>query len=412
MTNPLADDCFSGFAASGLVSVDDALERLRASVHRVVEAEDCPLSALAGRILAVDVVSPISNPPQDNAAVDGYAFASESVQPLMRISGRSAAGQPFAGTVPPGYAIRVLTGAVIPNGCDTVAMQEHCVLEGDQVSLDRTVAPGANVRRSGEDLAAGDLVLPAGTRINSAAVALLASAGIDSAQVYRRLRVGVLSTGDELATPGYALAQGQLYDTNGPMLRALVQQWGYQFVDLGWVPDDAHAVQAAFDRATTQCDVILTSGGVSIGDEDHVSRYLSESGQLTSWRLALKPGKPLALAMVNSVPVVGLPGNPVAAWVGALRFAAPMMSVLAGCGWFSPAALNLPAGFSKTKKAGRTEYLRARIRDGRVEVFPSESSARVTGLAWSEGLVELGHDSQHIEPGDAVRYLPYASFGL
>jgi molybdopterin molybdotransferase len=196
------------------------------------------------------------------------------------------------------------------------------------------------------------------------------------------------------------------------MLSALVTQLGYQLVDLGHAPDRAEDVRAALEQGAEQCDLILTSGGVSAGDEDHVSKTLKAHGDISNWRIAIKPGRPLALAMFQGTPVVGLPGNPVAAWVCALRFGAPAMSLLAGGEWFEPLCYLMPANFSKHKKPGRSEMLRARVRDGQVEVFGSEGSGRVTGLAWSEGMVELDESAQQIAPGTPVRYIPYASFGL
>jgi molybdopterin molybdotransferase len=236
--------------------------------------------------------------------------------------------------------------------------------------------------------------------------------GIGSVDVYHRLRVGVLSTGDEVKPVGSAVTDWQIYDANRPMLNALVAQLGYELVDLGHVLDRAEAVKAALERGAEQCDLILTSGGVSAGDEDHVSKILKAHGDISNWRIAIKPGRPLALAMFQGTPVVGLPGNPVAAWVCALRFGAPAMALLAGGNWFEPQGYFMPAGFSKNKKPGRSEMLRARVRDGQVEVFGSEGSGRVTGLAWSEGLVELDESAQQIEPGTPVRFIPYGSFGL
>jgi molybdopterin molybdotransferase len=236
--------------------------------------------------------------------------------------------------------------------------------------------------------------------------------GVESVDVYQRLRVGVLSTGDEVKPVGATVTDWQIYDANRPMLSALISQLGYELVDLGHVLDRAEEVKAALERGAEHCDLILTSGGVSAGDEDHVSKTLKEHGDISNWRIAIKPGRPLALAMFQGTPVVGLPGNPVAAWVCALRFGAPAMALLAGAEWFEPQAYAMPANFSKNKKPGRSEMLRARVRDGQVEVFGSEGSGRVTGLAWSDGLVELDESAQQIEPGTPVRFIPYGSFGL
>jgi molybdopterin molybdotransferase len=233
-------------------------------------------------------------------------------------------------------------------------------------------------------------------------------------QVHRRLRVAVLSTGDELlADPGQEAAPHQIFDANRPMLLALLAGWGFEAVDLGHAPDDAAEIAARLDHGAQTADAILTSGGASAGDEDHVSRLLRERGSLSSWRIAVKPGRPLALAMWQGVPVFGLPGNPVAALTCALVFARPALSLLSGAGWVQPPSFTVPAAFSKRKKAGRREYLRARLTaDGTAEVFASEGSGRISGLSWATGLVELPDGAVSVAPGDPVRYLPYASFGV
>jgi molybdopterin molybdotransferase len=241
-------------------------------------------------------------------------------------------------------------------------------------------------------------------------VAVWAAVGVADVAVFARLRVAVISTGDELVEPGETARAGQIYDANRPMLSALVQQMGYDVLDLGRVGDDRAALRAALDRGAAEADVILTSGGASSGDEDHVSALLNEAGAMAEWRIALKPGRPLALGMWQGVPVFGLPGNPVAALVCTLIFARPAMAVLSGAGWHAPQGFDVPAAFEKRKKPGRREYLRARIRHGRAEVFKSEGSGRISGLSWAEGLVELPDAAADIRPGDPVRYIPFAGF--
>jgi len=228
--------------------------------------------------------------------------------------------------------------------------------------------------------------------------------------VHDRLRVAVISTGDELIEAGEAARPGQIHDANRPMLLGLALQWGYLSMDLGRIPDDRAALRADLDRAADAADVILTSGGASAGDEDHVSALLNEAGAMAEWRIAIKPGRPLALGLWRGKPVFGLPGNPVAAFVTTLIFAWPAMARLAGRDWPVPQGFDVPAGFSKSKKPGRREYLRARMRGGRAEVFKSEGSGRITGLSWAEGLVELPDAAAEIAPGDPVRYIPFGSF--
>ena len=415
-TTPLRNDCFALPPGVNWTPVEEALERLRSRLHPVVGVEHAvSLSQINGRILARDVHAPRAHPPSNNSAVDGYAFAGPLTDvpcSLPLIDGRSAAGEPYRGNVPVGHAVRILTGAVIPAGTDTVVLEEDCEVRDGQLHLNGTLKAGANARKAGEDIKAQDRILTAGTRLTPTQISVLASVGIDSVDVYQQLRVGVLSTGDEVKPVGSAVTDWQIYDANRPMLNALVAQLGYELVDLGHVLDRAEEVKAALERGSEQCDLILTSGGVSAGDEDHVSKMLKAHGDISNWRIAVKPGRPLALAMFQGTPVVGLPGNPVAAWVCALRFGAPAMALLAGGNWFEPQGYLVPAGFSKNKKPGRSEMLRARVRDGQVEVFGSEGSGRVTGLAWSEGLVELDESAQQIEPGTLVRFIPYGSFGL
>ena len=413
---PLRNDCFALPPGVNWTPVDEALERLRSRLHPVVGVERAvPLSQVNGRILATDVYAPRAHPPSNNSAVDGYALAGPitdvpCVLPL--VDGRSAAGGPYTGQVPEGHAIRILTGAVIPAGTDTVVLEEDCEVKDGQLHLNGTLKAGANARKAGEDINKDDHILTAATRLSPTQISVLASVGIKSVDVFQRLRVGVLSTGDEVKPVGSAVTDWKIYDANRPMLSAMVTQLGYELVDLGHVFDRAEDVREALERGAEQCDLVLTSGGVSAGDEDHVSKTLKAHGEISNWRIAIKPGRPLALAMFRGTPVVGLPGNPVAAWVCALRFGAPAMALLAGGEWFEPRGYLMPANFSKNKKPGRSEMLRARVRDGQVEVFRSEGSGRVTGLAWSEGMVELDENAQQIEPGTPVRFIPYASFGL
>jgi molybdopterin molybdotransferase len=412
----LRNDCFALPPGVNWTPVDEALARLRSRLHPVVGVDHAvPLSQVNGRILASDVYAPRAHPPSSNSAVDGYAFAGPITQApcaMPLLEGRSAAGVPYTGQVPGGHAIRILTGAVIPAGTDTVALEEDCEVIGQQLHFKGTLKAGANLRKAGEDIRAQDRILSANSRLTPTQISVLASVGVESVDVFQRLRVGVLSTGDEVKPVGSAVTDWQIYDANRPMLSALVIQLGYELVDLGHALDQAEDVKAALERGAEQCDLILTSGGISAGDEDHVSKTLKAHGDISNWRIAIKPGRPLALAMFQGTPVVGLPGNPVAAWVCALRFGAPAMALLAGGEWFEPRGYELPAGFSKSKKPGRSEMLRARVRDGKVEVFGSEGSGRVTGLAWSEGLVELDESARQIDPGTPVRFIPYASFGL
>ncbi|MGY3437840.1 MULTISPECIES: molybdopterin-binding protein [unclassified Marinovum] len=412
---PLRNDCFALPAGVDWTPVHEALAHLRNNLNVVAGHEHIPLAKADGRILAEDLTALRSNPPTANSAVDGYGFAGPLApgpvqMPLM--PGRAAAGVPFDGTVPKGQALRILTGAALPNGVDTVVLEEDTTTDGRRISLNGPLKQGANARKAGEDIESGQSALPKGRRLTPADLALLAAVGHSTLAVRRRLRVGVLSTGDEIVAPGTEAAPGQIHDANRPMLLALARRWGFDAVDLGIAPDQRDVLRQTLDRAAGVADVVLTSGGASAGDEDHMSALLRDQGAMQLWRIAVKPGRPLALGMWQGVPVFGLPGNPVAALVCALIFARPAFEVLAGGDWPEPQGFDVPAAFTKRKKPGRREYLRARIRDGRAEVFASEGSGRISGLSWAEGLVELPDGAAEIAPGDPVRFLPFASFGL
>ena len=413
----LRDDCFAMPQGVDWVPVDTALARLKSALQPIAGQDRLPTAKAAGRILAADAIARRANPPRPNSAVDGFGFAhaatGDGPQRLPLVTGRGRNGLVLP-AVPPGAAIRILTGAILPPGVDTVVLEEDTASDGAVVVFDGPVKPGANTRAAGEDLGEGACALPAGHRLRAPDLALLSALGVATVDVFRPLRVGVLSTGDEIiAAPAQPALPHQIWDANRPMLLSLIADWGYAPVDLGHVGDDPALIAAGLDAAADQADVILTSGGASAGDEDHVSALLRDSGTLSSWRIALKPGRPLALALWQGVPVFGLPGNPVAALVCALIFARPALSLMAGAGWRQAQGFTVPAAFAKRKKPGRREYLRARLTaDGAAEVFRSEGSGRISGLSWATGLVELPDDAADVTPGTPVRYIPYASFGL
>ncbi|QPH52826.1 gephyrin-like molybdotransferase Glp [Pontivivens ytuae] len=414
-TPKLSNDCFALPPGVDWTPVDEALERLRAGLIPIAEVEQVPVAQAGGRVLAVAVVARRSNPPAANAAVDGYAFAAAGLAGPVRLPlapGRAAAGAPFDGTVPPGHALRILTGAVLPEGADTIVLQEDVAVEDGAVRFEARLKPCANVRPAGEDAEAGAEVLAAPLLLRPQDLALASAVGVDRLAVRKPLRVAVLSTGDEVVEPGSAARPGAIFDANRPMLLDLVRRWGYAPVDLGIARDREGEVRAALQRGAAEADAILTSGGASAGDEDHISALLTAEGSVSTWRIAVKPGRPLALGMWQGTPVFGLPGNPVAAFVCTLIFARPALGLMAGAGWQVPQPLWLPAAFEKRKKPGRREYLRARVRDGQVEVFASEGSGRVSGLSWAEGLCELPDDGLDVKPGTPVRYLPFEAFGL
>jgi molybdopterin molybdotransferase len=412
----LQDDCFALPPGVNWTPVEQALELLRARLDCVVGHEVVAVGQAAGRILAADVFAQRSNPPTANSAVDGYGFAfaslTDDVQKMPLVDGRSAAGVPYLHEVPPGSAIRILTGASLPKGVDTVVMQEDVALSDGSITFEPGIKARANARKSGEDVLAGHQVFARGHRLAPQDIAGLASVGIGEVEVFKPLRVGVLSTGDEIKPAGSKISDDQIYDANRPMLLAMLQRWNIAAVDLGHVGDDRNSLRDCLNDAADQVDAILTSGGASAGEEDHLSALLTAEGQVHSWRIALKPGRPLALGMWNGVPIFGLPGNPVAAFVCTLIFARPALGQLGGADWAHPQGFMVPAGFSKVKKAGRREYLRARMSGEQVEKFRSEGSGLISGLSWADGLVELGDDAQQLKVGDLVRFYPFGSFGL
>ncbi len=412
---PLRNDCFAMPQGAHWTPVDDALDHLRQHLAVVTGTKVKPVAKSAGRILEHDVTALRSHPPTPNSAVDGYGFggaAADGLHSMPLVNGRAAAGAPYAGSVPDGLAIRILTGAALPQGVDTVILQEDVAATADTISFHGPLKAGSNARRAGEDMVAGDVIMRKGRKLTPADLATLVAAGIGDIAVRKKLRVGVLSTGDELAQAGDPARPDQIYDANRPMLCAVAKAWGHKVIDLGCAPDDRPALQTILNDAAGRCDVILTSGGASAGDEDHMSALLSQTGSFALWRVAMKPGRPLAMGVWQDTPIIGLPGNPVAAMVCALVFARPALSVLAGGDWDMPQGMMIPAAFTKSKKAGRREFIRARLVDGKVAAFASEGSGRVSGLSWATGLVMLGDDAADIAKGDLVNYIPFASFGL
>ncbi|MFO6464490.1 molybdopterin-binding protein [Jannaschia sp. KMU-145] len=405
---PAASDCFALPPGVAWTPVETALATLRDSLSLVTDVQEVPVEQAAGRILAAPVAALRANPPAANAAVDGWGFAHATLAPgpIPVAPGRAAAGHPHPHPVPPGHAIRILTGAALPAGVDTVALQEDATEADGTVVLRAIPKPGANTRRAGEDVGPGDPILSDGLRLRPPDLALAIAAGHATLPVRAPLRVGVPSTGDEIVAPG---GDG-IPDVNRPMLLAMLAGWGLAPVDLGHVGDDAQALADRLDGAG--CDAILTSGGASAGAEDHLSRLLSERGGVHHWRIAVKPGRPLVLGHWDGTPVFGLPGNPVAAFTCAAIFARPALLRMAGAPWSEPVGRIVPAAFAKSKKPGRVEFLRARLRDGAAEVFHSEGSGRVSGLSWAEGFVELPHGAATIAPGDPVRYIAFTELGI
>lgn len=405
----------SGFCyPPGLVGVDEAVARLVAlGRERAPAVESLPLALAAGRVLAADLVAARDVPPEANSAMDGFAFRHADLPPSgeLAISQRIPAGvapSPLAA----GTAARIFTGAILPAGADTVVMQEQCEYDAARLRLLSVPEAGANVRPAGQDVAAGAALLARGLRLGPAALGLAASTGLDALPVYRPLRVAILCTGDELLEPGEPWRPGCIYNSNRPLLDALLRGWGCGVVDLGRVPDSLAGTQAALERAVAAgVDVILSTGGVSVGEEDHVKAALLQRGRLDFWKVAIKPGKPVAVGEVEGVPFLGLPGNPQSVLVTALLLARPFLLARQGQAAVAPLSFAVAAGFARPRAADRREYVRVRLEAGAagpcLRPHPQQSSGALQSAVWADGLalVEAG---QPLQQGDAVTYLPYS----
>src|SRR5271170_4901829 len=409
----LSDDCFAFGGA--LLGVDEALARIDARVVAVVDSEMVPLGATAGRVLAHDLVAKMDLPPHANSAVDGYAIAHADLSPDFEtdlpVSGRSAAGHPLDRAIRHGEAIRIFTGAPMPEGADTVLMQEDCVAADGRVRLKPGIRKGANRRRAGEDVALSETALAAGRRLGPADLGLAAALGYHELPVFRPLRVALLSTGDEVREPGAALPPGAIYDANRFMLAALLERLGCVVNDFGIRPDREAALADTLTAASADHDLIVTSGGVSTGDEDHVKAAVERLGALHFWRLAIKPGRPVALGQVAGVPLIGLPGNPVAVAVTFAVLARPLILRLAGATIAPPLTVSVRAGFAYRKKAGRREYLRASLgREGGAVVarkYPKDGAGILSSIVQSDGFVVLDESLADLQPGMSVDFLPF-----
>jgi molybdopterin molybdotransferase len=410
----LTDDCFA--FGGRLLPLEEAQDRLRAAHEVVVGKETVPLWDADGRVLAAGVTARVSVPPLANSAVDGYAVHHADLDAdaptTLPVVARAAAGHPAREPIPRGAAARVFTGAVMPDGPDTVMMQEDCVEQDGRVTLRPGIRHGANTRRAGEDIAAGEPALAQGRRLSPADLALLAAIGTTEIAVFARPRVALFSTGDEVAEPGTALSPGRVYDANRSMLAALLRRMGAVVTDGGILPDRRAAIAEALARTAPAHDLVLTSGGVSTGEEDHVRAAIEAAGRLDFWRVGIKPGRPVALGQAHGTPLLGLPGNPVAALVTFLTIARPLIERLQGA---SPVALPrfvLRAGFAHRKKRDRREYLRATIaetEDGPVaRLFPKEGAGIITSLTGSDVLLELPEATVAVAAGDPVRAIPLA----
>ena len=394
-----------------MLAVREALDFLLSAARPVAEVEQVPTLEANGRVLARAVVSEMNVPGHDNTQMDGYAVRAAdcaSGNATLTVSQRIPAGhvgQPLL----PGCAARIFTGALIPEGADAVVMQEQCEAKEGLVTVRHTPKPGEWIRRTGEDISVGSVILAAGTRLRSQELGLAASIGMAQLAVRRKLRVAVFFTGDELAMPGEPLAPGAIYNSNRFTLRALLENLGCEVRDFGIVPDSLEATRNVLRQAADGNDLIITSGGVSVGEEDHIKPAVEAEGKLNMWQIAVKPGKPLAFGEVGRAFFIGLPGNPVSSFVTFMLFVRQFLLRLQGADVPpQPRGMMLRADFNWPKPDRRNEFLRARLNaQGGLDLFPNQGSAVLTSTVWADGLVD-NPPGNPIAAGDVVRFIPFS----
>lgn len=389
-----------------LTPITAALELILADVRPVATVESCPLSQALGRVLAADVCSPVAVPPEDNSAVDGYAVRAEDCDGVLTVSQRIAAGE-LGSTLAPGMAARIFTGAAVPVGANAIVMQENGSLDGDQLTIEAEVKAGQHLRPKGQDIGVGQTVLTAGSRLRAPELGVLASVGAAEVKVQRRLKVAVLSTGSELVEPGAEAGPGKLYNSNRFTLIGLLKGLGMEVLDMGIVADSAQQTRDMLSLAAAQADCVITSGGVSVGEEDHVKAQVEHLGKLQLWKLRIKPGKPLAYGRIGDTPFFGLPGNPAAVFVTFCMVARPYLLAVQGVTQTEPTELAVEAAFDWPEPGSRQEYLRARIsprgeKTGAktsvrivAEIHSNQSSGVLSSASWANALVV-------IPPGETV----------
>ena len=423
MARKLLNDCFAHDKKR--LRHDEALAILKERVGPVVDTEQVALAEAAGRILAAPATAPHPVPAHTNAAVDGYSFAAADYDAgagaTLPVDGRAAAGHRLDRKPAPLTAARIFTGATMPEAHDTVVMQEDVRAEtaGGRtvVSIPAGLKRGANVRRAGEDVKAGEAVLPAGAVLRAQDLAALASIGMAEVQCFTQLKVGIISTGDEVVRGGTALAEGQVYDANAPMLTALSAGAGALPTDLGVFPDSLEEVKTRLAEAARNFDVILTSGGASRGEEDHVVAALDALGKRHLWQLAIKPGRPMSFGQIGDCAVLGLPGNPVAVFVCFLLYVWPLLRRMGGAEWPEPRRYRLPALFAfPDRKVGRREFWRGMLKETprglAVDKFARDGSGLISGLRVADGLIDIPENVPHVKPGDSVAFIPFSEFGI
>jgi len=402
---------------SPLLAYHEALEQLTSSVAAVGKVVDKPLLQVRGAVLAESIKSEIDVPGCAMSSMDGYAInttdLAASGETSLPLSQRIAAGT--AGeTLASGTAARIFTGAPIPDGADAVIMQEQVDADDHGIRFDSRPTKGNNIRPAGNDIQRGNIILHKGCRLRAQDIGLAASVGLQTLPVYEPVKVGMFFTGDELVEQGQKLGAGKIYDSNRYTLHGLLESMDCEIVDLGLVGDTLAATREAMLRASSLADLVVTTGGVSVGEEDHVRIAIEQLGELRLWRLAIKPGKPLAYGQINETAFIGLPGNPVSVFATFCLFVCPVIQIMQGRDWHQPIALAVSADFDWPKPDSRREFLRARLAldpSGQTvaQIYPNQDSGVLTSTVWADGFVEIG-ENQTVQAGEPVNYLPFARF--
>lgn len=402
---------------SPLLAYHEALEQLTSSVAALGNVVDKPLLQTQAAVLAESIESGIDVPGCAMSSMDGYAIntadLAASGETSLPLSQRIAAGTAGA-ALATGTAARIFTGAPIPDGADAVIMQEKVDADDHEIRFDSRPTSGNNIRPAGNDIQRGTVILQKGCRLRAQDIGLAASVGLQTLPVYEPLKVGMFFTGDELVEPGQKLAAGKIYDSNRYTLHGLLESMGCEIIDLGLVGDTLAATSEAMVRASTQADLVVTTGGVSVGEEDHVRIAIEQLGELRLWRLAIKPGKPLAYGQINETAFIGLPGNPVSVFATFCLFVCPVIQIMQGRTWHEPIALSVSADFDWPKPDSRREFLRARLAldaNGQTvaQIYPNQDSGVLTSTVWADGFVEIA-ENQTVQAGEPVNYLPFAQF--
>ena len=404
---------------------DEAIDILKSRLQPIIASHELALDDASGKILAKDIVAPRNIPLFNNTAVDGYGFAfqqHDNGDKTFRVSARIAAGELDVEKISPQTAVRIFTGAPMPEGADSVAMQEDCQTQDKDgskfVTIPSALKKGANVRLAGEDVKAGDVIARKGDKLRPQDLAAIASCGFDRVEIYRPLRIALASTGDEIIRPGTSMQKGQVYDANHFMVNSLLSQLGIEITDLGILPDERHQVENILNAAAANHDGIITSGGASMGSEDHITRLLDERGSRHMWQLAIKPGRPMCFGQLADTMFFGLPGNPVAGFVCFLLYLRPALQVLGGAKWYEPTRYKIPSGLDlKNKKPDRREFWRGFIEtdkngNNRLQKYDRDGSGLISGLQKAQGLIEIAEEVTSISKGDLLNFIPFSEFGI